>query len=448
MRFFIEIFLLLGIFFLQGCIQEKPAPQMSTDTPVQEQKQVKPSVVQSNKTPLKKTYTLRVEAPPHARVRVLNIKPKYHDNMKLDAGKYLIEVKKQGYQKYKKWIVLDKDLVLNVSLAANKNPYDTKYFKYVTKIEWKNEHDLFTLKYDKKTDLIWAMQSAYIDYVVQKRPRKIVADAVFAKGTPWPKISATKLDTLIYNGYFRYRGRNFLFKYKNEVTLYKAGTRNGAGNIVARLSKLKVNSMVNYYRLPKEKEMLSSNPFRAYQKYFQVKYSRYKNVKFNLPILCTKLKKNSFYSNCSVAYAYNKRTGLYDGPRIRQEKHLEAKDGLYFALNHAKNFALVTPVRAVETEYDKIIFNTKITAEQKLAAVTTLLIKESLAKKKQSVAKIANKMASKAMHMVFGDPKVYGGKLYAATNEFARNIRSKKRTKVSVAFFRVYKAKLHLVSLK
>ena len=432
---------------MQGCMQEKPKPQVVTDIKPQENNQTKETPIKEEKE-LDNTYRLKVNAPKNSRVRILNIKPKYHDGIELDHGKYLIEVTKQGYQKYKKWIVLDKDFVLDVSLQANNNPYDTKYFKYVTKIEWKNHHELFTLKYDKKTDLIWAMQSAYVDYVLQKRPRKIVTDAVFAKGTPWPKIQESKLDTLIYSGYFRYRGRNFLFKYKNEVTLYKGGKKNTTPKVVAHLSKLKINSMVNYYRLPKEKELRTSNPFKTYQRYFQIKYSRYKNVKFNLPILCTKLKKNSFYSNCSVAYAYNRKTGLYDGPRIRQEKHLQAKDGLYFALNHAKKFALVTPVRAVETAYDKIIFNTKITPEQKLAALTTLLIKESLEKKKQSVKKIANAMASKAMHMLFGDPKVYNGKLYASTNSFSRTLRTKKRTKVSSAYFDVKGSKLYLRALR
>ncbi|MBA1433515.1 MAG: hypothetical protein FAF04_07990 [Epsilonproteobacteria bacterium] len=117
-------------------------------------------------------------------------------------------------------------------------------------------------------------------------------------------------------------------------------------------------------------------------------------------------------------------------------------------MNHAKNFALVTPVRGVETEYDKIIFHTNITAQQKLVALTTLLIQESLEKKKEPVTKIANAMASKAMHMLFGDPKVSRGRLYAVTNEFSRTIRSKKRTKVSVATFRVRNEKLHLVSLQ
>jgi cell division protein ZapA (FtsZ GTPase activity inhibitor) len=205
--------------------------------------------------------------------------------------------------------------------------------------------------------------------------------------------------------------------------------------------------MVHYWRLPKEKELLLANPFAKYQKYFGVKYSRYKDVTFNLPILCTKLKKGSYYSNCSVVYAYNKKTGLYDGRRINQAKHSDAKEGLYFALNHAKNFALVTPVRAIETKYDKIIFDERITAEEKLAALTTLLIQESLQKKRQKVKNIANAMASKAMHMIFGDPKLSGRKLYASTNDLSRMLKRKYKT-VSKATFRVKNKKLYLTAIQ
>ncbi len=450
MKFFIHyVALSVFILLLQGCLAEKPVAVVKTDTQVQETTQAQPPVKEQKQAKLTQHYTLQVNAPKNARVRVLNIKPRYHDNMMLEMGKYHIEVTKKGYQKYKKWILLENNLVLNVKLQLNKNPYDTSYFKYVTKIEWKNHNEIFSLQYDSKSKLIWAMQSAYVDYVIQKKPRTILKDAVFAKGVPWPKVYETKINTLIYNGHFRYRGRNFLFKNKNEVTLYRAGVKNQTGKKAAHLSKLQTNSMINYWRLPKEKELLTSNPFKKYQKYFQIKYSRYKHVRFNLPILCTKLKKNSFYSNCSVAYAYNKRTGLYDGRRINQAKYADAKDGLYFALNHAKNFALVTPVRAVATEYDRIIFNTKITSEQKLAALTTLLIKEKLQKKRVHVKTIANAMASQAMHMIFGDPKVYGRELYASSNEFSKNIRaSKKRKKVSTALFSVKNGNLHLKSLR
>jgi len=387
MKFFIHsVTALVFLLFLQGCMTQKPAPVVKTDSNIQKTATQKQMPLDEQKEEKRtQQYTLKVATAKNARVRILNIKPKYHDEIALDAGKYLIEVTKKGYQKYKKWIVLEKNLLLNVKLQLNKNPYDASYFKYVTKIEWKNHNELFSLQYDSKSKLIWAMQSAYVDYVIQKKPRQILKNVVCAKGTPWPKIYETKIDTLIYSGYFRYRGRNFLFTNKNGVTRYKAGVKNQTGEKVAHLSKLQTNSMVNYWRLPKEKEMSVSNPFKKYQKYFQIKYSRYKNVTFNLPILCTKLKKNSYYSNCSVAYRYNKKTGLYDGKRIQQAKYADAKDGLYFALNHAKNFALVTPVRAISTEYDQIIFNTKITAEQKIAALTTLLIKEKLQKKRVNV---------------------------------------------------------------
>ncbi|QOP46239.1 hypothetical protein [Sulfurimonas paralvinellae] len=439
--------LVLLVLILQGCMQEKPAPVVLTDTALKESNQTKESAKTSAHT-LTQQYTLYVKAPQGARVRILNIKPKYHDNILLKPGKYLIEVTKQGYQKYKKWIVIQEDFVLPVTLHTIKNPYDTSYFKYVTKIEWKNQHDLFSLVYDKKSKLIWAMPSAYVDYILQKKPRMIVKDAVFAKGKPWPKIYETKLDTLIYSGYFRYRGRNFLFKSNNEVTEYKAGVKNQKGVVVAKLSKLKTNSMVNYWRLPKEKEFYTSNPFKKYQKYFQVHYSRYKDIHFNLPVLCTKLKKNRYNSNCSVAYAYNKKTGLYDGPIIKQNKHTDATEGIYFALNHAKNFALVMPVRAASTEYDKIIFNTKITGEQKVAALTTLLIKESLSKKRQNVRSIADAMASQAMHMVFGDPKVSRGKLYSSSNNFQKSIKASRRTDISSAVFTVKNGKFYLKTLR
>jgi len=51
--------------------------------------------------------------------------------------------------------------------------------------------------------------------------------------------------------------------------------------------------------------------------------------------------------------------------------------------------------------------------------------------------------------MIFGDPKVYGGRLYASSNEFSRNIRAaKKRRKITTATFSVKNAKLHLKSLR
>lgn len=58
--------------------------------------------------------SLKVIAPQNSKIRILNIKPKYHDNIMLNKGNYHIEVTKPGYQMYKKWITVNKDLDYNI----------------------------------------------------------------------------------------------------------------------------------------------------------------------------------------------------------------------------------------------------------------------------------------------------------------------------------------------
>jgi hypothetical protein len=45
--------------------------------------------------------------PANARIRILNIKPKFRQGIELDPGKYLIEVSQTGYQAVKRWETLD-----------------------------------------------------------------------------------------------------------------------------------------------------------------------------------------------------------------------------------------------------------------------------------------------------------------------------------------------------
>lgn len=61
-------------------------------------------------------FFLTVNAPDGARVRILNIKPKYKDRILLRKGSYHIEVSKNGYRTKKQWIKLNDDLVMTVSL--------------------------------------------------------------------------------------------------------------------------------------------------------------------------------------------------------------------------------------------------------------------------------------------------------------------------------------------
>jgi len=107
-------------------------------------------------------------------------------------------------------------------------------------------------------------------------------------------------------------------------------------------------------------------------------------------------------------------------------------------------------VKKISNRYEKIIFDTRVQSDEKLAAVTNLLVKEALKRGvKISRVKLANKMASKAMNMVFGDPKIVGNRLYSSTNSFYKRVRkSKKVTKVKSVSFRVLEGDLEIQTLK
>ena len=66
-------------------------------------------------------YSLTVtHTPKTARVRILNINPKYQDGIKLKTGKYHLEVSQDGYETSKRWVTLSKNSVFNFSLTLPK----------------------------------------------------------------------------------------------------------------------------------------------------------------------------------------------------------------------------------------------------------------------------------------------------------------------------------------
>jgi len=62
------------------------------------------------------TFTLTISSLKNATIKILNIKPKYHDKMWLKTGKYHVEVSKQGYKKHRQWIVLYRDKKITIKL--------------------------------------------------------------------------------------------------------------------------------------------------------------------------------------------------------------------------------------------------------------------------------------------------------------------------------------------
>ena len=405
--FFITFFFIV---FLTACAtQQKRVPK------------VMPKVVQEKKLEVKKKkaseYKLSIVTQKGARIRILNIKPKYYDGIVLKPGNYLIEVSKPGYLQKKKWIKLEDDLQMEMYLKKIQNPFDTSYFHYVKKVSWYNTDELFVPVYDKKNNLVWAFPKEYLWFVSNKHPKKPLKNTLLVEGLPWPKIVSAKLQTPIYTGYYRYKGRNFLFKNKNSFSICQGSKEIECKKNVASLKGLLLNGRQLEWRLPKETEILKNNPFKKYQKYFEISYKRNKKFKMNIPLLYTRLKKNRFYSNGALAYQYNNKTKLYDGLVLHSTNEETEAENIHFALNHAKNFALLLPVRKKKGFYDSIIFHPNLDAFEKFKALSSALIKKRVKSTGVKASSIAQEMATKAMKMLFGDPLVKGNILYSANRE-------------------------------
>lgn len=71
--------------------------------------------------------------PKDARVRILNIKPKFHQGIELKFGRYHIEVSANGYETYKNWIIKsERESKLNIKLKMLSGKNSNKKSKIVT----------------------------------------------------------------------------------------------------------------------------------------------------------------------------------------------------------------------------------------------------------------------------------------------------------------------------
>jgi hypothetical protein len=120
--------------------------------------------------------------PKDAKIRILNIKPKYRDNIFLKRGKYLIEVSKKGYKTYKKWINLQSNKNLHVNLKKREeskfayngivswreNRVEDRFKKYSTytlmdslKISVANNKVWLDSKFSKAHNVKWDLANRY-----------------------------------------------------------------------------------------------------------------------------------------------------------------------------------------------------------------------------------------------------------------------------------------------
>lgn len=108
------LLLLLLVTSLSGCLSTGSDPEVArTVTPETEAvvlgSQSEAATLVKPPVPAKPGFAeLYVNPlPANARIRVLNIKPKFVQGMRLTAGAYHLEVTAPGYQKYLQWITLD-----------------------------------------------------------------------------------------------------------------------------------------------------------------------------------------------------------------------------------------------------------------------------------------------------------------------------------------------------
>lgn len=73
--------------------------------------------------PERSKFKLEINAhPSDSRIRILNIKQKYHEGIMLSPGKYKIEISHSGYEKKIQTISLDKDKSIRIGLSRKRYP--------------------------------------------------------------------------------------------------------------------------------------------------------------------------------------------------------------------------------------------------------------------------------------------------------------------------------------
>ena len=120
------------------------------------------------KAPLKSNLYVDTH-PKDARIRILNIGPKFYQGMALDAGRYHVEVSANGYEAQKLWITLGsgEDRFMDVRLKKRAVAPSFSYSSYSSAREIKRDgrfiaYDNGTVK-DTKTGLMWAAKDNWKD---------------------------------------------------------------------------------------------------------------------------------------------------------------------------------------------------------------------------------------------------------------------------------------------
>lgn len=105
--------------------QEQVAAPAAAPVPAAVEAAEKPPVVIEQPAPVVaapvKTSLFIDAVPADARIRIMNIKPKFRQGIKLKGGRYHVEVTAPGYKKYLEWIQVEKGEVKQLSVVLEAN---------------------------------------------------------------------------------------------------------------------------------------------------------------------------------------------------------------------------------------------------------------------------------------------------------------------------------------
>ncbi len=421
MRTFVFVILLA---ILTGCSQ--PSVSVQTKTASDQKSSIKKQSTkgQAAPAPKSKKYVLYVSTTPKARVRIMNIRPKYHDGILLKKGRYRIVVDKKGYRRYDRWIKLSGDTKLHVTLKALPKK-GTATQKRVPKrvearrspvIEWYSHNEPFSLVYDRKNVLVWALPSAYVDYVRRNHPHRVLKESVVTrrKGHLY-EIESVKLDTIVYTGYFRDdHAKRERFSQNSSMHIYYASTkgRESTHHDFGSLAELRINGFYTGWRLPSFYEIMHNNPFAPYQRFFEiVDRSSGTEKRYNLPVLFVGKRHFKQQEGFGLCYEYNPKSKLYNGAVLTEfsAKNRLEKLGLGYNLLYSQK--LLLPVRKANRPYDDIIYRSPMKLAKKLEHIAAQMQRAYFKEyphlqSKEHKEEVAHVMREQAMRMLCGDVKL------------------------------------------
>ncbi len=262
-------------------------------------------------------FRLYINSPNATKIRILNIKPKYKDGIWLKKGRYHIELSAHKYTTYKKWIALNQDTNLTISLERKKNVSmgsitwkKQSGVKYINGLYWQDQ------AVNKKNKMNWDDAKKYCQTLVIKNGSITLDDFVLPSESELLSLSK-------YNSSLEYSG-NICWSSSSDaehtnfakyvyINSKKTGWYNKNGSTyvrcVSRRNYSKDLSLLSLAKLiEKEKKYTSLN---ALERAVQIKYgdpivrnvvynSRKKTLAFTLQSQKYDSNKNYFYKKTHV----------------------------------------------------------------------------------------------------------------------------------------------------